>query len=503
MRVRKQLFGAVTAIAVGAGALVLTESATAAQSAPGGPRYTAGAAGAGDAYFPYAGNGGYDVQHYDLDITYAPPAPAPAPLVGQLSGVATIDLVATQDLDRFNLDLRDMDVQAITVDGKPAGEVTPPPSGVEVEGAAYWQVQDDEARVWELTIQPRPKIKSGQTAQVVVTYGAETTRPEDIEGALYGWVTTQDGAMVVGEPEGSMTWYPVSDHQTDKATYNFEITVPEEKVAVANGLPAGDPVTENGWTTWFWDAPDEQASYLTTASVGDYELRYSETSGGLPIIDAVDDNLTPANAATTEAGLALQADMIAFLEDAFVPYPFNSYGSIVDDDTVGYALETQTRPVYSRVAREFTVVHELAHQWFGNAVSPERWQDIWLNEGWATYVEWLWSEASGGDSAQASFDAIMEIPADDEFWNLAIADPGPFGLFLGAIYDRGAATLHALRVEVGDEAFYAAAREWLVRYDDSTGTTEDFEAVYEEVSGQDLGTFFDVWLRTPSKPTSW
>jgi aminopeptidase N len=503
MRVRKQLFGAVTAIAVGVGALVLTESATAAQGAPSGPRYTAGDAGAGDAYFPYAGNGGYDVQHYDLDITYAPPAPAPAPLVGQLSGVATIDLVATQDLDRFNLDLRDMDVQAITVDGKPAGEVTPPPSGVEVEGAAYWQVQDDEARVWELTIQPRPKIKSGQTAQVVVTYGAETTRPEDIEGALYGWVTTQDGAMVVGEPEGSMTWYPVSDHQTDKATYNFEITVPEGKVAVANGLPAGDPVTANGWTTWFWDAPDEQASYLTTASVGDYELRYSETSGGLPIIDAVDDNLTPANAATTEAGLALQADMIAFLEDAFVPYPFNSYGSIVDDDTVGYALETQTRPVYSRVAREFTVVHELAHQWFGNAVSPERWQDIWLNEGWATYVEWLWSEASGGDSAQASFDAIMEIPADDEFWKLAIADPGPFGLFLGAIYDRGAATLHALRVEVGDEAFYAAAREWLVRYDDSTGTTEDFEAVYEEVSGQDLGAFFDVWLRTPSKPTSW
>jgi len=503
VRVRKQVFGALTAVAVGVGALVLTESETGAQSAPRGPRYTAGAAGVGDAYFPYAGNGGYDVQHYDLDITYTPPPPAPAPLVGQLSGVATIDLVATQDLDRFNLDLRGMDVQAITVDGKPAGEVTPPPPGAVVEGAAYWQVQDDEARVWELTIQPRPKIKRGQTAQVVVTYGAGTTRPEDIEGALYGWVTTRDGAMVVGEPEGSMTWYPVSDHQVDKATYSFEITVPEGKVAVANGLPAGDPVTENGWTTWFWDAPDQQASYLTTASVGDYELRYSETDGGLPIVDAVDDNLTPANAAATDASLDLQADMIAFLDEAFVPYPFNSYGSIVDDDSVGYALETQTRPVYSRAAREFTVVHELAHQWFGNAVSPERWQDIWLNEGWATYVEWLWSEATGRDSAQASFDAIMEIPADDEFWDLAIADPGPLGLFLGGVYDRGAATLHALRVEVGDEAFYAAAREWLVRYDDSTGTTEDFEAVFEEVSGQDLGTFFDVWLRTPSKPTSW
>ncbi len=500
MRARRQVCGALAALAVGIGALV--GASTAAQAGPGEPRYTAGAAGAGDAYFPFAGNGGYDVRHYDLDVTYTPPAPAPAPLVGQLSGVATIDLVATQDLDRFNLDLRGMDVQAITVDGRPASEVTPPAPGATVEDAAYWQVQDDAARVWELTIQPRPKIKAGQAAQVVVTYGGETTRPEDIEGALYGWVTTRDGAMVVGEPEGSMTWYPVSDHQTDKATYGFGITVPEGKVAVANGLPAGDPVTEDGWTTWSWDAPDPQASYLTTASVGDYDLRSSETASGVPIIDAVDDGLTPANAAATEAGLALQGDMIGFLEESFVAYPFVAYGSIVDDDTVGYALETQTRPVYSRAAREGTVVHELAHQWFGNAVSPERWQDIWLNEGWATYVEWLWSEHQGRDSAQTTFDEIMSIPADDEFWDLPIADPGPLGLFLAPVYDRGAATLHALRGEVGDEAFFAGARLWLTRYDDATGTTEDFQAVFEEVSGQDLGAFFDVWVRTPSKPTT-
>jgi aminopeptidase N len=485
---------------VGAGALALPAAATA---APGEPRFTAGAAGAGDAYFPFAGNGGYDVEHYDLDITYTPPPSAPAPLVGQLDGVATISLVAAQDLDRFNLDLRGLEVQAVTVDGKAASEVTPPAPGAEVEDAAYWHVQDDEARVWELTIQPRPKIKKGQHVQVVVTYGGETTRPVDIEGVLYVWVTTRDGAMVVGEPEGSMTWYPVSDHPTDKATYGFEITVPDGKVAVANGLPARDPVTADGWTTWYWDAPDKQASYLTTASVGDYELRRSETADGLPIIDAVDDNLTTANAAITAASLALQADMIAFLEEEFVPYPFNSYGSIVDDDTVGYALETQTRPVYSRVAREGTVLHELAHQWFGNTVSPERWQDIWLNEGWATYAEWLWSEETDDATAQELFDDVMAIPADDPFWDLTIADPGPFGLFLGAIYDRGAATLHALRVKVGDDDFFAAAQEWLTLYNDATGTTEDFEAVYEEVSGQDLASFFDVWLRTPTKPTAW
>jgi aminopeptidase N len=503
MSARKRLINGCTAVLVGAAMLAVPGGATAAPGGSSGPTFTVGAAGAGDAYFPYAGNGGYDVRHYDLDITYTPPAPAPAPIVGQLSGVATIDLVATQDLDRFNLDLRDMEVQAVTINGKDAREVIPPAPGAEVEGAAYWQVQDDAARVWELTIQPRPKIKNGQSVHLVVAYGGETTRPEDIEGALYGWVTTRDGAMVVGEPEGSMTWYPVSDHQTDKATYSFEITVPEGKVAVANGLPTRDPVTESGWTTWFWNAPDQQASYLTTASIGDYDLSYSQTDDGLPIIDAIDDSLTPDNAAITEASLALQPDMIAFLEDTFVPYPFNSYGSIVDDDTVGYALETQTRPVYSRVARESTVLHELAHQWFGNTVSPELWRDIWLNEGWATYAEWLWSEHSGGDSAQASFDAILEIPADDSFWELAIADPGPFGLFHGAVYDRGAATLHALRGKIGDQAFFAAAREWLMRYNDSTGSTEDFEAVYEEISGQNLDTFFDVWVRTPSKPTTW
>ena len=251
-------------------------------------------------------------------------------------------------------------------------------------------------------------------------------------------------------------------------------------MAIANGVPAQDPVTANGWTTWFWDAPDLQASYLTTASVGDYKLTTSTTSSGLPIIDAVDDALTAGNRAITEASLALQPEMIYVFEDAFGPYPFNSFGSIVDDDTVGYALETQTRPVYSRVARESTVAHELAHQWFGNAVSPERWQDIWLNEGWATYAEWVWSEASGGDSAQTQFEGVMKIPDDDPFWELTIADPGPFGLFLAPVYDRGAATLHALRVKVGDEIFFDGARAWLELYGDGTASTEDFEAVFED-----------------------
>jgi hypothetical protein len=131
MSVRTRLVSALTALLVGVGALSVADGAMA---APGERRFVPGAPGAGDAYFPFAGNGGYDVQHYDLDITYTPPAPDPAPLVGQLSGVATIDLVATQNLDRFNLDLRGMDVRAIKVNGRRLREVTPPAPGAAVGG---------------------------------------------------------------------------------------------------------------------------------------------------------------------------------------------------------------------------------------------------------------------------------------------------------------------------------------------------------------------------------
>lgn len=505
IRNRTRLIGGATAAMVVIGAFGASAAAAAPAGpkdpASGGPRYTAGASGVGDAYFPFAGNGGYDVQHYDLDIRYSPPAPEPAPLEGDFEGVATIDLVATQDLDRFNLDLRGMDVESVTVDGKPAASVEPPLAGEEVDGAAYWHVQDDAARVWELTIQPRPKLKAGQTAQVVVEYGGTTTQPTDIEGALYGWVTMRDGAMVASEPEGSMTWYPVSDHQTDKATYSFEITVPEGKVAVANGLPAGDPVTEDGWTTWFWDAPDQQASYLTTASVGDFEVRETYSSGsGVPIIDAVDTKLSPARLATTNASLGWQDEMLDFFESRFGPYPFVAYGSIVDNDTLFYALETQTRPVYSSQASEGTVAHEAAHQWFGNAVSPERWQDIWLNEGWATYATWMWNEERGIRTAQQAYDTWYAPSRTAAYWELQIGDPGALGLFATQVYNRGAATLHALRLEVGEEAFFAGAQLWLERYDDSTGTSEDFQEVYEEASGMDLDEFFQIWLYDQVKP---
>jgi aminopeptidase N len=489
-------------------ALTIGGAGTAALASSGkdGPRYVAGAAGSGDDYFPNAGNGGYDVQDYNLALRYEPPTD-PAVLTGRLQGVATITLRATENLSSLNFDLRGLEVSSVRVGGTAVrkgpshGTAHDHSRGGSVGKAVEWsQTQDEANRAWELTVGLRPKLKAGQTATVVIEYGGTTGRPSDLGGEPYGWVTTADGAMVVNEPEGAATWYPVNDDPEDKATYTFRITVPKGKTAVANGLPAREPYTRAGWTTWTWRASDPMASYLSTASVGDYALSRDTGPNGLPIINAIDDGVTGADLSATTASLALQPDMIEFLESRFGSYPFESFGAIVDDDSVGYALETQTRPVYSGVARESTVLHELAHQWFGNAVSPANWRDIWLNEGWATYLEWLWAEHRGTATEADQFAAAVTTLDSDDGWALNIADPGPENLFASAIYERGAAALYALRAEIGDDAFFAGAALWLSRYTDATATTEDFEAVMEESSGQELDGFFDDWLRDPDRP---
>lgn len=465
--------------AVLAGAMLVAPlAATAAPGAPGQPRYGEGSPGAGDPYLPLAGNGGIDVQHYSLDLHYSPPAAAPAPLEGELRGTATITLEATEDLRSFNLDLRGLTADEVVVNGKPM----------------KFHQEDGN----ELVVQPRPMLKAGTTATVVVEYGGTTTRPTDLEGALYGWVTTRDGAMVVSEPDGAATWFPTSDHPTDKASYDFSVTVPEGLVAVANGVLLGHDTTD-GWTTWEWDAPDPMAAYLATASVGNYELTVSESPSGVPIIDAVDADLPDS----ASANLALTGEMMTFYEELFGPYPFVAYGAIVDDDSVGYALETQTRSFFSRSAREGTVAHELIHQWIGDDVSVDRWADIWHNEGWATYGAWLWSEHQGRATAEESFDNVMATPADSSFWDLRISDPGPLNLFHSAIYSRGGAMLYALRDTIGDEAFLELTRTIVSERAGGTISTAEYEALAAEISGQDLDHFFEVWLHTPEKPTDW
>jgi predicted metalloprotease with PDZ domain len=215
----------------------------------------------------------------------------------------------------------------------------------------------------------------------------------------------------------------------------------------------------------------------------------------------------PPLGVTVDESLALQPEVIEFESGIFGRYPFSAAGGIVDDAEIGFALENQTRPIYSKffftdpMSGAFVVVHELAHQWFGDSLAVVQWQHIWLNEGFATYTEWLWAEHIGLITTQQIFDDVYSgIPEDEPFWSVIIGDPGPDLLFDGAVYDRGAMTLHQLRLAVGDDDFFRILRKWAQSREGDNVTTDEFIGLAERISGQDLDELFDTWLFTPAKP---
>ena len=465
-------------------------AAALALAAPAGAAdWTAGSPTANDPFFGDAGmgNGGYDVQHYSLDLDYDPATEV-------LVGSTEITLRTTQDLGQFNLDLRDwFAVSQVTVDGV---------------RAAYFQED-----VQELVITPRPKLPAGTTHTVKVDYRGVPQDVVDPDGSSEGWVKNQDGAFVVNEPQGAPGWFPVNDDMNDKATYDFTIKVPAGNVAIGNGRLISS-VTRGKKTHWRWREDSPMASYLTTATNGDFDFSIQTGPNGLPIYNAIDskgdspatDGFSAAQKATAAQRFAAQPGIIQVLSDLFGPYPFTSAGAVIDRGHVGYALESQTKPMYDGVPGQSTVVHELAHQWFGDSVTPEVWPDIWLNEGFARFSEWIYTERTGGQSAQTSFDNAYATPATSSIWRIAPRGiPGPESLFASTAYTRGGMTLQALRAKIGDAVFFPMLRKWHADNRHGNATTEDFIALAEAESGQQLDTFFDVWLYQPTKPApgSW
>ena len=450
-------------------------------AAPAAADFTPGAAGAGDPFYPQAGNGGYEARSYSLKLAYEPQNE-------QLDGDVTMTARATQDLSSFNLDLRDLKVESVTVNGAPASFTR---------------------KGQELTITPAAGIRTGSEFTTRVVYGGHVNYVLDPDHSKDGWIPTDDGAYVVNEPQGAPTWFPVNDTPKDFATYEFAITVPEGRTALANGRLVSK--TDNGdTTTWRWRESSPMVPYLTTATNGVFELRIGRVNG-LPEYNAVDPQTRrfgqkEPNPELAFERLALNEPAIDLFNELYGRYPYDSVGGIVDwADNVFYSLESQTKPNYWHLPSEDTVVHEIAHQWFGDAVVLERWPDMWLNEGFATWSEWIWFERRGGQTAQQRFNQLYATPEDtaagQDLWF-----PAPNGLadaselFHTPVYDRGAMTLQALRQKLGEATFLQIVRTWYAENKFSNVTTQDFIAVSERVSGQQLDRFFDVWLFEEGRP---
>jgi aminopeptidase N len=433
----------------------------------------AGAPGVGDEYFPTYGNGGYDVSHYDVQVRYQPADDS-------LRGTTTIVAKPTQNLSAFNLDFA-LNVRSVRVNGQPAT--------VDHKGL-------------ELTVTPQQPLKEGSLATFVVEYDGVPSQTE-VDG-INPWIRTSDGALAVGEPEISSWWFPGNDHPKDKASFDISVAVPDGTEVLANGVNT-DKKSLAGWTTWKWRSTKPAATYLAFLGIGQYEINTRQGAFGQPFVTAYGDKLGD-KAGAAKASVERTPEIVEFLSGLFGDYPFEAQGGVVSAEGLSFALENQTRPTYSdkffaKGANTSVVVHENAHQWFGDSVSVNSWRNIWLNEGFASYAEWLWSEKQGTGTAQQLFDHYYSsIPADDPFWQVKPGDPGKDKVFDDAVYDRGAMTLHALRNVVGDQALVDTVRMWVQEKKYSTGTIEDFIKLAEQKSGKNLGEFFRVWLFTPGKP---
>jgi aminopeptidase N len=362
----------------------------------------------------------------------------------------------------------------------------------------------------ELRITPRRGLRKGTTFRVAVAYGGSPktiTGSPIVFGAPYGWQYTKDGAFVGDEPNASRTWFPCSDHPSDKATYAFQITVPGNRQVVANGEPTGGSAggSSNGGpgiATYDWRETTPMATYLATIDIGRWRFHEGRTPAGTREIVAFDPALRKA--VRGRHTFAMSGRITDFWAREFGRYAFTSTGAIVDNvPHVGFSLETQTRPLYGFVPDPGTASHELSHQWFGDSVSVRTWRNIWLNEGFATFASWLWAEHTGGPSTYRSARSdYSSIPARDSFWRQSIADPRRPTMFSGAVYDRGGMTLAALRHRLGSATFFRLLRRWTAIHRYGNATTRQFVRLAQRVSGQHLRRFVRVWLWRKRKPAS-
>jgi aminopeptidase N len=441
-------------------------------ASPRGTPATPGSPDSGDSLFPHQGNGGYDVDHYAIALRWRPD--------GSIRATVRIRAVATQALSAFNLDFRGLTVDSVTVAGAAAASSGPTNK--------------------ELTVTPATPVLDGQTFRTVIAYHGTPHFLTDPDKSADGWLATTDGATALSEPIGSMTWFPNNNTPSDKATYGITVTAPSSKTVASNGrlVAASTSTSPSQTTTWHWRETDPMASYLATVSIGNYDTVTGTSRRGVRLRSFLDTSLGGVKTARHVGGV------VDFLASQFGPYPLTSAGIIVDNVPVSYSLEVQTRPVFpSNPGVSGLLAHELAHQWFGDSVSLSDWSDIWLNEGFATYAEWLWQTRDQPNAPARRFhDLYNANRPGSSFWDGVVAQPAtPQHLFdTNTVYERGAMALEALRLTIGTKDFFALVHRWTTRLGGGNATTARFEAMAENVSGQDLGVLFDAWLHNPGRP---
>lgn len=465
----------------------------------------------GDPVFPNVGNGGYDALDYQVAIEWSPDAmPQSGPLLNGTIGAATTTMTAraAQPLSSFALDFEGMEVDSVTVNGAPA---------------TFTRVQDADAISFKLIITPATAV-SGEFTTTIAYHGVPVTHI-DADGSAEGWSRTNDGAILLGQPVGMMAGYPHNNTPGDKATATFTLDIPTTlsaadgsnpgpAAAVSTGeLLSRTPSEDGSRTTWVWQQREQLASELALVAIGRYDIIEGDitlTDGRtIPSWSFMDSQLSERDKERVRGAVARLQTVTQQLESLYGPYPGNSTGVVVDTvpSAINYALETQDRsffPSAGSVAGN-TLIHEVAHQWYGNNVSPTTWTDIWIAEGMATWAPRHVNSTDGfgeGKRTELSFyEDWQRTPADSEAWQIAPgAQTDSATLYDYQTYSRGGQFWEALKIAIGDEAFRTVISEWQSRHAGTSVASADLRALAEEVSGRDLGAFWEAWILTPAKP---